>query len=92
MRAEEWLRALDDPLSERLPEAVRWAAYRVVEEALANVQRHAGAARATVELALAADGALRVTVADDDRGLVLERATAAGEGRRGWGSIPSPSE
>jgi len=50
-----------------LPPHVETAAYRIAQEALTNVARHAGASRA--RLALAADnGALRIEVADDGHG------------------------
>lgn len=43
------------------------AAYRIVQESLANVLLHSGAERAVVRLAVA-DGRLRITVHDDGRG------------------------
>ena len=52
---------------EHLPAAVDLAAYRIVQESLTNVLRHAGAARATVRLSYD-DGALEVSVTDDGRG------------------------
>jgi PAS domain S-box-containing protein len=45
LRVDERLAALDDPLANCLPEAVRLSVYRVVEEALANAQRHGRASR-----------------------------------------------
>ncbi|MFE5912231.1 sensor histidine kinase [Streptomyces wedmorensis] len=50
-----------------LPAATGASAYRVVQEALTNVVKHAQARRADVRLAYA-DGVLRVTVTDDGRG------------------------
>lgn len=53
-----------------LPAAVQSSAYRIVQEALTNVRRHAGPATCRVTVA-AADGAVAVTVVDDgtpDRG------------------------
>jgi signal transduction histidine kinase len=50
-----------------LPTAVDLAAYRVVQESLTNVLRHAGPAAATVTIGYEPD-ALAVTVADDGRG------------------------
>ncbi|MBB5789976.1 sensor histidine kinase [Jiangella mangrovi] len=47
-----------------LPEATDRAAYRIVQEAVTNVIRHAGPARVAVTLDLA-PGELRVAVADD---------------------------
>jgi PAS domain S-box-containing protein len=51
----------------RLPPAVEIAAYRVVQEALTNIARHAGAGEASVQL-LASDGVLTVVVRDRGRG------------------------
>lgn len=50
-----------------LPPVVDLAAYRIVQESLTNVVRHAGAARATLTIAYERDG-LRVEVDDDGRG------------------------
>jgi signal transduction histidine kinase len=54
-------------------------AYRVVQEALTNVLRHAHASRARVDLAFA-DRALVVTVADDGRGGAVNGTSPAGQG------------
>ncbi len=52
-----------------LPVPISAAAYRVVQEALSNVRRHAGAdARIRIDAERAADGALRVEVVDDGGG------------------------
>jgi signal transduction histidine kinase len=53
--------------AKRLPPAVEAAAYFVCSEALANVAKHAGASRATVEVGERA-GLLRVEIADDGGG------------------------
>ena len=62
----------------RLPEQVEAAAYYVVAEALANVQKHAGAHNVTVR-AMTVDGDLVVEVLDDGTG----GADAQGSGLRG---------
>jgi signal transduction histidine kinase len=63
----------------RLPPAIEAAAYFVCAEALANIGKHAPAARATIEVAQA-DAGLIVTVTDDgDGGASLD----AGSGLRG---------
>ncbi|MGK5741534.1 sensor histidine kinase [Micromonospora sp. URMC 103] len=50
-----------------LPAAVELAAYRIVQEALTNVVRHAAADRATVRVAYGQDG-VSVTISDNGRG------------------------
>jgi PAS domain S-box-containing protein len=62
----------------RLPEPVEAAAYYVVAEALANVQKHAGASRVLVRAA--ADEQRLVMVVDDDG---IGGADEAGSGLRG---------
>jgi signal transduction histidine kinase len=47
---------------------VEVAAYRIVEEALTNVVKHANATRCSIDIAV--DGALRVVVGDDGVGLL----------------------
>ncbi len=64
--------AVDDP-----PKAVQLAIYRIVQESLTNVVRHAGATRATVDIRLDAGG-IAVDVADDGEGF-----GPAAEGGRG---------
>jgi signal transduction histidine kinase len=63
-----------------LPAAVGLAAYRIVQEALTNVTRHAGPASATVRLTYAAHE-LTVEVTDDGRG--AEDTSGSGQGLLG---------
>ncbi|NGO80178.1 sensor histidine kinase [Streptomyces sp. YC504] len=49
-----------------LPDEVQHTAYRIVQEALTNAARHAGASEVTVQLTVG-DGQLEVVVADDGR-------------------------
>ncbi|MGO4856388.1 sensor histidine kinase [Arthrobacter sp. 2MCAF14] len=65
--------------ADRAGTAQQEAAYRIVQEALSNVRRHAGAASAVVLLELAGN-ALRVRIDDDGGGL---RGAPAGNGLRG---------
>ncbi len=62
------LRALDTPVRNRIPESLRLAAFRVVEEALANVLRHASASAVHIRLDLDALGRLDVVIEDNGRG------------------------
>jgi signal transduction histidine kinase len=64
-----------------LPAPVDLAAYRIVQEALTNVRRHAAAATATVHLTYG-EAALTVRVDDDGTG-----GPAGGMGGRGGGSV-----
>ena len=52
---------------EKLPADIELNIYRIAQEALTNVEKHAGARRVTVELACD-DGRLRFRVRDDGRG------------------------
>lgn len=51
----------------RLPDFVETPAFRIVQEALANVLRHSGARHAIIEMGYA-PGQLTVTISDDGRG------------------------
>jgi signal transduction histidine kinase len=68
--------------SRPLPAAVELAAYRVVQEAITNVVRHAQARRAVVALGYGADR-LTVRVDDDGRAGVGEAQLEQGNGLRG---------
>lgn len=63
----------------QVPEDVGLTVYRIVQESLTNVLRHAGPATATVELDFAAE--LGVTVTDDGRGASAALDTIPGAGR-----------
>jgi signal transduction histidine kinase len=68
---------LPEPGLDELPPAVGAAAYRIVQESLTNVLRHAGTAEASVRVRL--DGVLLVEVADRGAG----PAVATGSGGTG---------
>ncbi len=65
----------------RFPAPVEIAAYRIVQEALTNVARHAGASQATVTVS-AGEEAVSLEIADDGRGFdarqALHRSSASG--------------
>ena len=62
-----------------VPEQVRLAAYRIVEEALGNVVKHAKASRVAIRPELTSEGRLRLTVQDNGCGFDVN-ATSAGLG------------
>ncbi|MFG2001464.1 sensor histidine kinase [Spirillospora sp. NPDC048911] len=65
-----------------LPAPVDLAGYRIVQEALTNAVRHAGASAATVEITATAD-AVVVQIDDDGTGPADPAALDAGNGLRG---------
>jgi signal transduction histidine kinase len=67
-----------------MPAAVELAAYRIVQESLTNVLRHAGPATATVSVRRL-DGQLDIEVIDTGRGVPRDphRGSAAGQGIAG---------
>jgi signal transduction histidine kinase len=66
-----------------LPAGVPLVAYRMVQEALTNVSKHAQATQVCIELTLGA-GVLSLEVSDDGRGLTAaDRAKARSFGLRG---------
>ncbi|MBP1611570.1 MAG: sensor histidine kinase [Acidobacteria bacterium] len=67
----------DEGLPERLPAALEIAAFRIVQEAMTNVVRHAGATRVAVRLR-AGDGHLRIEVEDDGHGFDPDGRAGAG--------------
>jgi signal transduction histidine kinase len=72
--------------SARLKPDVETTIFRIVQEALTNVFRHAAAASASVEIAFAGDS-VRLSVADDGRGFDVSTALAGGDGRAAWGLL-----
>ena len=77
----------------RLPAAVDLAAYRIIQEALTNVARHAARSTATVRLGYGPDG-LDIEVSDDGRSPAANGSSsgpAPATGSPGCVSAPSPS-
>jgi len=69
---------------QHLPTGVEVSAFRIVQEALTNVRRHAGPVQ-KVDVSMVCDGSLlTVEVTDDGRGAA---ATAADEGGPGFGLV-----
>jgi two-component system sensor histidine kinase UhpB len=64
-----------EAMDETLPERINIAVYRVAQEALTNVTRHAHANQVRLVLARDATGQLCLTIADDGRGMDLAQAT-----------------
>jgi signal transduction histidine kinase len=62
-----------------LPAGLDLAAYRIVQEALTNVRRHAGASRADVRLRYGSD-CLELQVTDDGRGETAAASSGSGHG------------
>lgn len=58
----------DSPFENRIPEKVRLAVYRVVEEALANAVRHGRASRAKIKVGIKHGWLLKLSVVDDGIG------------------------
>lgn len=68
VHADEQVLAHDSVADNRLPEPLRLAVYRLAEEGLGNVLRHAEAKRVDIHLTMADAYRLAVTVQDDGRG------------------------
>jgi len=64
-----------EDLGAALPERINIAVYRVAQEALTNVTRHAHANQVRLVLARDAAGQLCLTITDDGRGMDLAQAT-----------------
>lgn len=74
-----------DPALGRLPEAIELSIFRIVQEGLANVRKHAGAQRVLVQLWPTSPRALGIAIEDDGRGLGagLDLGTLADAGHYG---------
>ncbi len=67
---------------DRVPPGVELACYRVVQESLTNVVRHAPAARVVVDVDYAPDG-IDIVIDDDGAGLTALRPSTTGHGLLG---------
>ncbi len=74
-----------------LPDAASVAVYRIAQEALSNVMRHAGARTVRVQVARAADAALSLQVRDDGVGMAAPQSQSQSQatrpGARGLGLL-----
>ncbi|MDP3071248.1 MAG: PAS domain-containing protein [Opitutaceae bacterium] len=75
-----------EELDPQLPADVELALYRILQEALKNVERHARAHGVTASLTQHAD-TVRLRVKDDGIGFDPDRATAKRKGKRGLGLL-----
>lgn len=75
-------RAEIDPAVDTLPDAYRTCVYRVVQEALTNVSRHAGASKVEVSLKSAGDRVIGV-ISDDGQGFDRSAPRSRGLGLLG---------
>jgi signal transduction histidine kinase len=66
---------------DRVPAPISTAAYRIVQESVTNIVRHAQASRAEIRITASEDGELSVLVADDGTGPA--NGAGAGVGLRG---------
>jgi signal transduction histidine kinase len=79
MELDEQLVRQERTARDLIAEPVRLAAYRVAEEAMGNVVKHAGAGRVTIRLEALSTGGLQLTVEDDGEGFDVG-ATSGGLG------------
>jgi len=68
--------SIQGPRDTRFPSAIETVLYRIVQEALTNVVKHARAARADISIA-AEDGTLTCTIRDDGKGFAAVAAQGA---------------
>jgi PAS domain S-box-containing protein len=92
MRTEARLEyELQSHLTSQPPPQARVVLYRITQEALANVRKHAGASRVEVSIGEADDGYL-VSVADNGHGFDLEKAAQTVPGHLGLASMRERAE
>lgn len=68
------------PPAERLAPNVELACYRIVQESLTNIARHADAQKVWLDLHIAASGDLTLRIADNGKGAVTYDGVASTEG------------
>jgi PAS domain S-box-containing protein len=75
----------DEP-SPRLGPAVEMTLFRIVQEALTNIAKHASASTVAIAVTPAAEGTI-LAVTDDGRGFDPKAARASAGGKRSWGQL-----
>jgi two-component system NarL family sensor kinase len=78
------------PLAERLPGGTDLGLYRILQESLENVRKHARARHVTVSLARTGSF-IHLTIADDGTGFDPKRRRTRGKGKVGLG-LPGMGE
>ena len=63
---------LDSLEANQVPETARLTVYRVLEEALTNVSRHAEASAVKVSLGLGSGDSVEISIRDNGRGFLME--------------------
>jgi signal transduction histidine kinase len=72
-------------LAVRMPEAVESALFRIAQEALTNVAKHAEAKKVTLSFE-EAEGLFRLTISDDGKGFEMTALKSSGTSK-GWGVL-----
>jgi two-component system sensor histidine kinase UhpB len=70
----------------RLPSEYETVLFRITQEALTNIAKHADASRATIELVIQ-PSQVYLTIRDDGRGFKLDEVLQGEGSRTGWGLI-----
>ena len=70
----------------RLPSQVETVLFRIAQEGVSNIRRHAQASHASVRLEFA-DSVVTLTIADNGRGFVVDQVLGAHPERRAWGLL-----
>lgn len=70
----------------RLPPEIETALFRIAQEAINNIEKHAQAGAATLRLDFQADRVL-MSFQDDGQGLEVEQVLVGGGGERRWGLL-----
>ncbi|MCI0441164.1 MAG: hypothetical protein L0177_18840 [Chloroflexi bacterium] len=67
------LARLDDPVENKIPESIRLLAYRVLEEGLNNIYKHAQATKVEISLAVDSEHYIGIELRDNGRGFQMEQ-------------------